>query len=315
MIAFLFPGQGSQFVGMGKALAERWPAARALFEEADRVLGLPLNRLMWEGPEDKLRQTEFTQPALFVASVAAARVLGELGIKPAVTAGHSLGEYSALAAAGALEFEAGLRAVRERGKLMEEAGREAPGGMAALLGMSPEGVSALCAEVANGRVCQPVNFNAPDQIVIAGDRSAIEEAVRLAPERGAKRALALNVSGAFHSSLMSGAALRMKEVLEGVSFREARCPVVTNCDARPTREPDEFRAKLTAQIDHPVLWERSIRAMREAGAELFVETGPGHVLLGLLKRTDRSARGLCTDEDPSLAHIMKEVNACGFKGK
>jgi [acyl-carrier-protein] S-malonyltransferase len=292
---------------MGKDIAERFAVARQVFEDADRILGYKLSELMWQGPEETLRQTQHTQPAIFTVSVAAQKILGERGIQPAVVAGHSLGEYSALVAAGVLGFEKALTIVKERGRLMEEAGRKSPGAMAAIVGLTEEQVRGICDTARGEGVCEAVNFNAPDQIVIAGEAAAIEKAVALAGAQGAKRALRLNVSGAFHSSLMSPAAKDLERFLEPVAFQDARCPVVTNCDALPTQAGIELKKKLVTQINHPVLWERSVRAVAALGVDGYLEVGPGRVLTGLLKRIDRTLRGQCTEDDPALEKM--EVNS------
>jgi [acyl-carrier-protein] S-malonyltransferase len=292
---------------MGKAINDRFPTAQKVFQQADEILGRKLSQLMWEGPEDTLRQTQHTQPAIFTVSVAAQKVLEEHGVKPDFVAGHSLGEYSALAAAGVLEFGPALKIVQERGRLMEEAGRKAPGGMAAIVGLSEGQVQEICRCARSKGVCEPVNFNAPDQIVIAGTVPAIEEAVAQACAHGARRAVRLNVSGAFHSSLMSSAAVELQRFLDPIPFQDARCPVITNCDAAATRKGGELKKKLVAQIDHPVLWERSVRSLAGLGASAYLEVGPGRVLTGLLKRIDRALRGVCTEDDPALEKM--EVNS------
>jgi [acyl-carrier-protein] S-malonyltransferase len=292
---------------MGKSINERFPCARKIFQEADEILGYKLSQLMWEGPDETLRQTRYTQPAIFSVSIASYKILEERGLKPDFVAGHSLGEYSALVAAGVLEFDAALRIVRERSRLMDEAGHKIPGAMAAILGLANEKVEELCRLARGLGICEPVNFNAPEQVVIAGSIDAIQEAVMQAGTLGAKRAIRLNVSGAFHSSLMSPIAKELEAFLRPIPFKEGGCPVVTNCDAEPTRSGEELKKKLVTQIDHPVLWERSMRALAGLGADSFFEVGPGRVLTGLLKRIDRTWQGSCTEDD--LAQKTTEVHS------
>jgi [acyl-carrier-protein] S-malonyltransferase len=283
-LAFLFPGQGAQKVGMGRALAERYPAAREVFETADRVLGLSLSRLMWEGPEDELRQTRHAQPALLTHSVAALRLVEAAGLQPTWTAGHSLGEYSACVAAGALEFGDALGLVQRRGELMHAAGVERPGTMAAILGLDAAQVEAVCAEASSAGVVRPANLNAPGQVAISGEIAAVEKACEVARTRGAKRAMRLEVAGAFHSPLMESAASGLAAKLAEVRFRDARCPVVMNATARPTSRAEEIRAGLERQLLGAVRWEESMRVLLGVGAEGFIEIGSGKVLRGLLRQ-------------------------------
>ena len=292
--AFLFPGQGSQFVGMGRDLYEQFPEAQALFEEADDVLGLPLSAMMFgtngvEGADaaETLKQTEITQPALYVHSLAAVTLLRQRGIEPDMVAGHSLGEYSALAAAGAISFDAGLRAVRQRGELMAHAGDERPGTMAAVLGLDDDDVSALCVEASEmpGSVVQPANYNSPGQIVISGDVPAVERAMTLARERGAKRVLPLPVSGAFHSPLMEQARDGLADALAHLHIQPPRCPVYLNVTATPSTDPHEILGYLLDQLMSAVRWAPSLRQMHADGATRFVEVGAGRVLSGLVRRT------------------------------
>ena len=293
MIAFLFPGQGSQHVGMGADLFERFPEAAALIDEADRHLDFPLKaRMFGEGGDAEaeraaLTQTDVTQPALYVHSLAAFAVLRSRGVEPDMAAGHSLGEYSALAAAGALDFLDGLRLVRLRGQLMARAGDERPGTMAAVLGMDAAALEKVCDDVstAGAGVVQCANFNAPGQIVISGDDDAVERAGAAAKEAGAKRVVPLPVSGAFHSPLMAYARDGLAEALESAPIRAPRFPVYLNVTARPTTDPDEIRRRLLDQLTAPVRWAQTLEAMRADGAERFVEVGAGNVLAGLVKRT------------------------------
>lgn len=298
-IAYLFPGQGSQFVGMGRGLAEQYAQARALFEEADAVLGFALGKLCWEGPEDVLTDTLNAQPALLVASVAALRVLeSRVPQAPDYVAGHSMGEFSALVAAGALDFADALRLVRERGRLMKAAGEYAPGGMVAVLGAERAALDALCAEAAaaTGEVVQVANDNCPGQIVISGARAALEKAQELAKARGIKRLRPLPVSIASHCPLMRQAAEEFRAVVAATPMRAPRVPVIGNVSAAPLTGVDAIREELGAQLTSSVRWTESVRAMIAGSAGLFVELGPKDVLTGLLKRIDESARGIAAGE-------------------
>lgn len=281
----LCPGQGAQRVGMGKDLAERFPAARAVFAAADEAVGIALSRLMWEGPEDELTLTHNAQPAILVHTLAVHAVIGPL-LRPIAAAGHSLGEYSAYAAVGALDLADAVRLVRRRGELMLEAGAARPGTMAAVMGLAGERVAAICAAVSAGdEVVVAANLNAPDQTVISGDPVAVDRAGAALKEAGAKRVLPLKVSGAFHSPLMAPAAAGLAVALDAVTFRDPAAPVVANASAEPARDAGTARRLLAAQLLAPVRWVTSMQAAAGlAGGASFVELGPGTVLGGLLKR-------------------------------
>ena len=287
-IAFIFPGQGSQHVGMGKEFYDQLRVAKEVFEEADDTLRFSISGLCFHGPEEELKLTENTQPAILTTSVAALKVLQtEKGIDPQFAAGHSVGEYSALVASGALSFAEALQAVRLRGRFMQEAVPVGVGAMAAVLGMEREDVERLCEEVAEGEVVSPANFNCPGQIVIAGHSKAVQRAIERVKTRG-KKALLLPVSAPFHSPLMKPAAARLEKVLEGISVRELKLPVVTNVEAEVNTSAERVKSLLVAQVSSPVRWEESMRRMIRDGIEQVLEIGPGKVLSGLMKRIDSS---------------------------
>lgn len=290
--AFLFPGQGSQFVGMGKDLYEHNPEARALFDQADAIVGFPLTRICFEGPDEDLRQTRNTQPAIFLHSMVVARIFR--GQQASMAAGHSLGEYSALVYAGALTFEDALRLVRLRGELMQQAGVEQPGTMAAVVGLEPGIVGEVCCSAWDAGIVQAANFNSPGQIVISGSVSGVRKAMELAKARGARLVKELPVSGAFHSPLMESAKSGLKAALEKTSIRDTSIPVYANVTAKPVRAANEIRQLLNEQLTSPVRWEETIKNMAADGASVFVEIGPGKVLQGLVKRirNDVETRGI-----------------------
>lgn len=290
-IAFLFPGQGSQFAGMGRSLVEQFPAARAVFDEADRVLGFALSRLCFEGPEEDLRLTENTQPAILTASIAAYRVLRERGITPAYVAGHSLGEYSALVAAGSLRFSDAVSLVRKRGRYMQEAIAPGAGAMAALLKLPFERLNAVLSAAAQGEIVTAANLNSPDQVVIAGHSGAVNRAVEAAKAAGARRAQLLPVSAPFHCPLMRPAQERLEPDLDSTAFADLAIPLVNNWEAREIRSGAEARQGLYHQIPNPVRWSETITYLAGRGVTRFVEVGPGRVLTGLLRSIDATLEG------------------------
>lgn len=289
--AFVFPGQGSQAVGMGKELAEKYPVAKAIFDEADSLLGFPLSQLMWDGPAEALNETVNTQPALYVHSVAAWRTFTDLypDLKPATVAGHSLGELSALSASGALSFPDGLKLVRRRGQLMKRAGELSPGGMAAILGVDIPTLDKVCAEASiDNEVVQVANDNCPGQVVISGNKSALERAINGAKAAGAKRALPLQVSIAAHSPLMDSIQADWNAAVDACAFETPTIPVVGNVHAKPMLAVDELRADIKAQMQSRVRWTESVQIMFGNGIQSYVEAGTGEVLLGLIKRIEPS---------------------------
>ena len=293
--AFLFPGQGSQKVGMGKDLIEASASAKRRYEEANDIMGIDLAKLSFEGPEEILRRTEVTQPALFVASVALAELIMAKGLTPSFSAGHSLGEYSALTTAGVFTFTQALALVKLRGDAMSRAGQERSGTMAAVIGLDADAVKCICDKASEGvEVAVPANFNSPEQIVISGNVDAVKNAMKLAEESGAIKAIELNVSGAFHSPLMDTAKMSMKKALDEISLSRARFPVVMNISAEAVSEPNEIKENLIRQLDNPVRWIETVETLRDLGATDFVEVGPGRVLQGLNHRIDRtlSTRGI-----------------------
>jgi [acyl-carrier-protein] S-malonyltransferase len=288
--AFIFPGQGSQSIGMGKVFFDNFSVAREIFQEADDSLHFALSALCFQGPEDALKLTENTQPAILTASVAALRVLqSEKGIEAELAAGHSLGEYSALVAAGALTFPDAVKIVRLRGKFMQEAVPVGEGAMAAILGLDRKEVEALCEEVSSGDVLSPANFNCPGQIAIAGHSKAVQRAIEKVKEMG-KKAVLLPVSAPFHSPLMKAAGTRLEKELEPISIRDIKTPVITNVEAQINTSKERVKGLLVAQVSSPVRWEESMRAMIDHGTERMLEIGPGKVLSGLMKRIDPKMR-------------------------
>lgn len=303
--AFLFPGQGSQSPGMGLALAERYPEARAVFDQADEVLGFPLSRLCFEGPSRELKLTQNTQPAILTVSVATLAVLRKRGGAPDYVAGHSLGEYSALVAAGSIAFPDALRLVRKRGQCMQQAVPNGVGAMAALLGMDASKVRDVCREAAGGQVVSAANLNSPSQIVIAGHAQAVRRAVRVAKRAGARRAVLLHVSAPFHCVLMEPARDEMAPLLDAAQIGDLDVPLINNWQACEIRTAAEAREGLKQQIPNPVLWHQTIRSLASRGIKQFVEVGPGRVLTGLLRGIDRSLRGRSTHNLATLEAICR----------
>ena len=299
-IAFLFPGQGSQYAGMGQELARNFPAARRVFDQADEALGFAISQLCFEGPEDQLRLTENTQPAILACSVAVHAVLRERGLEANYVAGHSLGEYSALVAAGSIEFAEAVCLVRKRGRYMQEAVPSGVGAMAALIGMPAGKLESICSEAAQGEVVAPANLNSPAQAVIAGHAGAVERAMKLAKEAGARKAVLLQVSAPFHCVLMKPAQERLSADLDAIGFKDLAVPLVNNFAAREIRTGADAREGLKQQVPNPVRWEDSIRKLASEGVDRFVEVGPGKVLTGLLRNIDRSLDGSAVGDLKSL---------------
>src|SRR5271155_35735 len=301
-LVFLFPGQGSQSVGRGRGLFDRCPVARRTFEEADAALGFSLSDLCFNGPEDQLKLTEFTQPAIFTVSIAAQRVLAEKGVTPSYVAGHSLGEYSANVAAGVLSFADAVRTVRSRGRFMQEAVPAGQGAMAAVLGMTSEEAARACTDAADetGGVVSPANFNSPEQTVISGDASPVERAAALCRDRGAKKVVMLAVSAPFHCALMQPAQDRLAELLHALPFTPAGIPVAVNVDAALVSDADRLRDALIRQVTGPVRWVESTRLLIDEQPSQFIEVGPGKVLCGLMRQIERSQTCLNVGDAASL---------------
>jgi len=308
MIALLFPGQGSQAVGMGKDLAEKYPVARDTFEEADDALGYKLSTVCFEGPEDQLRLTEITQPAILTVSIAALRVLETRIPKPSYVAGHSLGEYSAHVAAGTFGFADAVRTVSNRGKYMQEAVPVGVGAMAAILGMDLEKVTAVCHDAAQREVCEPANINSPEQIVISGNTAAVERAAKLADERGAKRAKLLPVSAPFHCSLMKPAQDRLQGDLDALKLQKPVYPVACNVEAELVTDDLRARDTLVRQVTGSVKWEQCMHLLIGKGVQTFIEVGPGKVLCGLMRQTDRSRTCFSVSDEGTLTKTVDAIS-------
>jgi len=305
-VAFVFPGQGSQYVGMGKEIYENFAEAREVFAEASQELGYDISKLCFEGPEKELNKTFNTQPAILTVSISINRVLLSKGIKPLVATGHSLGEYSALVAAEVLSFRDTVRITEKRGRFMQEAVPEGKGLMAAILGLERNKIDEICLSLQSG-YASPANYNSPGQIVIAGEKQAVEEAMRLAKEKGAKKVVALSVSVPSHCTLMAEASQRLAELLAGVEFKSPQISLVNNADAMFLNDRDNIKQSLIRQLSNPLLWEDSIRVIAESGIDTFIEVGPGKVLSGLIKRIEPSAKVFNVEDMKSLESTLAAI--------
>jgi [acyl-carrier-protein] S-malonyltransferase len=306
-LAYLFPGQASQYAGMGRDLAENFPESRDVFDEADAALGFAISKLSFEGSEEDLKATENTQPAIFAVSIAALRAIEKRGITPDFVAGHSLGEYSGLVAAGALDFATGVKLLRKRGEYMQEAVPKGEGAMAAIMGLSPSDVAEICKRAADHDVVSPANLNSPEQIVISGSAAAVKRAVEIASQSGAKRAVMLPVSAPFHCALMEPAQKKLEPELRSAAFGALRIPLITNVDAEAISAGEEARDALIRQVIMPVRWLDSIRELIDQGVRIFVEVGPGKVLCGLLRQIDRSVRCFNVEDAASLHATLDKI--------
>lgn len=307
-VALIFPGQGSQSVGMGKALLDGFPEVRAVYDQADELLGYKLSTLCFEGPADQLNLTEYTQPAMLVSSLAALKVLNQASLDVRAVAGHSLGEYSAIVAAGGLTFAEAVELVQKRGHYMAQAVPAGSGLVAAVLGMSVADIERVCEEARSLGVVSPANFNCPGQVVIAGEKPAVERALELLKAQGCRRAMPLPVSVPVHTSLMQRAAARLSHDVEAAAFADLRVPLINNAEARPLQKAKEVSASLVKQLPSPVLWEQSMRAMWNMSIRIFIEVGPGKVLSGLIKRILPDAVTLNVQDPPSLDATVTQLS-------
>ncbi len=298
-LAFLFPGQGSQYVGMGKEMAAHFSEARAIFDQADDCLNMNLSELCFEGPKDVLLQTVNTQPAILTTSMACYRVLASAGIYPDQVAGHSLGEHSALVAAGGIDFSDAVKLVQKRGQWMQEAAGERNGGMAAILGLSAHDVVEVCKQAESCGVVQPANFNCPGQVVISGEQKSLEKAMEIAKDRGAKRVISLAVSGPFHSTLIETAGEKLRSAIEGISLNVPNIPLVANVTSDYIKDLTDLKTCIVKQVSAPVRWEESIKRMIDEGVTTFVEVGPGKVLCGLGRKINKNVKFLNVEDSVS----------------